>query len=136
MQLLIAHGADAGAVLRDGTTALMLAAGSLSSGPLYDRRGRMALLAEPDDAATDAAVRFTLERGGDVAAANGTGNTALHGAAARGYTSIVKLLLDRGAPPGARNARLGIGGALTSGGCYALDRLAETMPHPACSPTL
>lgn len=105
MRLLAARGADPRRTLNDGSTALMLAAGSLSLGPLFDRRGRIALLASPDERAAVQAVQLALSLGGDIRAANVQGNTALHGASARGYAELARLLLDRGAPRDVRNAK-------------------------------
>lgn len=105
MRLLASHGADPRRTLNDGTTALMLAAGTLSIGPLFDRRGRIALLAASDESAAVQAVQLALGLGGDIRAANVQGNTALHGASARGYAELARLLLDRGAPRDVRNAK-------------------------------
>jgi ankyrin repeat protein len=105
MRLLASSGADPGRTLNDGTTALMLAAGVLSQGPLFDRRGRIALLGASDEDAAVQAVGLTFDLGGNVRAASAQGDTALHGAAARGYGAIAKLLLDRGAPRDVRNRK-------------------------------
>jgi hypothetical protein len=48
-------------------------------------------------------VVLLLDREADIAAKNGDGSTALHGAAFTGRPSIVKLLLDRGADPLAKS---------------------------------
>jgi ankyrin repeat protein len=101
-RLLIARGANIRATLSDGTTAMMLAAGLLSQGPLFDRRGRITLLRTADEPAALQAVKLLVERGLDPNAVNERGETALHGAAARGYPQVVKLLVDRGANPAAR----------------------------------
>jgi ankyrin repeat protein len=102
---LVAAGADPKAGLSDGTTALMLAAGLLEQGPLFDRRER--ILTEPDagEAAALAMVQWVLGLGSDVNAANARGDTALHGAAMRGYRLVVPLLLARGAQAGVKNAK-------------------------------
>jgi ankyrin repeat protein len=102
---LIAAGADPRARLSDGTTALMLAAGLFEQGPLFDRRER--ILAEPDtgEPAALETVQWLLGVGGDVNAANARGDTALHGAAARGYRSVVQALIGRGAQVGVKNAK-------------------------------
>jgi ankyrin repeat protein len=105
MRLLASRGADPRLTLNDGTTALMLAAGSLTLGPLFDRRGRITLLAAPDESAAVQAVQLALNLGGDTRVANTQGNTALHGAAARGYAEVARLLLDRGASGDVRNAK-------------------------------
>jgi ankyrin repeat protein len=46
---------------------------------------------------TLAAVKYLLELGEDVKARNKNGETALHGASYRGFTSVAQLLVDRGA---------------------------------------
>jgi surface polysaccharide O-acyltransferase-like enzyme len=50
-----------------------------------------------------AMITLLLDRGADIGAADGAGNTALHHAAYFGRTSAVRLLLDRGANPSARD---------------------------------
>jgi uncharacterized protein len=97
LKLLLARGANPRSMLNDGTTPLMLAAGLLSQGPLFDRRGRITVLRTADELAALDVVKLALDRGADPNAANDRGETALHGAAARGYPSIVRLLVDRGA---------------------------------------
>jgi ankyrin repeat protein len=104
--------------LKDNTTALMAAAGLGSNGVLVgslsmaDRRERRV---DPVEAAqrdrveeerrTLEAVRIALENGGAIDAANDAGDTALHGAAANGYTTVIRLLAERGAPLGSKNRR-------------------------------
>ncbi len=105
LRLLVTQGANASLALDDGTTALMVAAGVLAQGPLFDRRGRIFVLNESDDVAALETVRLTLQLGNNVKAANAQGETALHGAAARGYRSVVSFLLERGARADAKNAR-------------------------------
>ena len=51
------------------------------------------------------AVELALELGNDVNAANGSGNTALHGAAMAGFATVVQLLVDKGARLNAVNKR-------------------------------
>ena len=105
MRLLASRRANPRRTLEDRTTALMLAAGSLSQGRLFDRRGRLELLGGFDEEAALQAVQFVLDLGDSVTAANEKGDTALHGAAARGYSTIVKLLLDRGASRDVKNSQ-------------------------------
>ncbi len=97
--------------VREGsTTALMAAAGLGGRDPLVsvDRLSRIAESApvlstrrEPDPAAREAAmleaVRLAAAQGIDVNAANGEGNTALHGAARAGHDRVVRFLVAHGA---------------------------------------
>ncbi len=89
MRVLMAHGADAGLKQKNGTTALMLAAGVGRGQGVFAK-----------DYATEAellaAVRFLLESGADVNAANDSGQTALH-IAAQASDGIVKYLAEHGA---------------------------------------
>ena len=104
--------------VREGaTTALMAAAGLGGRDPLIsvDRLSRIAESApvlstrrEPDPAAREAAmleaVRLAAAQEIDVNAANGEGNTALHGAARAGHDSVVRFLVAHGARVDAANA--------------------------------
>jgi ankyrin repeat protein len=92
MRLLLDAGADPTATLPDGTTLLMIAAGQGLGPP----RGDGPRIRVPSEAGAVEAVRLLLDRGLDVNAANAAGNTALHGAVARG-DAVVRLLLGRGA---------------------------------------
>jgi ankyrin repeat protein len=102
---LVAAGADPRAALADRTTALMLAAGLFEQGPLFDRRER--ILDQPDtgEAAALDMVQWVLGLGGDVNATNARGDTALHGAAARGYRTVVQALIAGGAQVSITNAK-------------------------------
>jgi hypothetical protein len=57
-----------------------------------------------EDRALEAA-RLALDLGADVNAANDAGDTALHGAASKGYDAIVQLLADKGARLEVKNKR-------------------------------
>lgn len=93
---LAAHGADVTATTKQGTNALMLAAGVEIRYPEEDGgTGPEAL------EALQAVMAFGL----DVNAANKAGNTALHGAAFRGHNPIVELLIEKGATLDAANKR-------------------------------
>jgi ankyrin repeat protein len=62
-------------------------------------------------------VNAVLELGADVNAANQAGDTALHGAAAMGYDTVIQFLADHGAQVNVKNRRgLTPLGALLSGG--------------------
>jgi uncharacterized protein len=88
MRFLVAKGADPAIATEIGTTILMAAAG-------------VEMKALGSDSGTNEnaleAVKVALDLGLDVNAANRNGETALHGAAARGHNPIVQLLADRGA---------------------------------------
>ncbi len=87
MKLLLGHGADPRLVLKDNTTAMISAAG------LGWRWGDSKI----PEADALAAVKLCIELGLDVNAANDLGETPLHGAAARGATTIIQYLVDHGA---------------------------------------
>jgi ankyrin repeat protein len=88
MRLLLRHGADPNLATTEGSTALMAAAGiNWIPAQTYTR-------AEADYVE---AVRLCLERGAPVNAANSLQLTAVHGAANRGWTSIIRILADAGA---------------------------------------
>ena len=92
MKLLLDGGADPFATLPDRTTTLMTAAGLGYNG----LRGEGIRIVVPTPEGAVDAIRMLLERGVDVNAFNSAGNTALHGAVARG-DAVVKFLIDRGA---------------------------------------
>jgi ankyrin repeat protein len=105
VELLLARGASPAATLRDGTTLLMAAAGVGVQPKLFDRRDRAVLLRDSDEAPALAMVNVLLARGADVQAANNRGETALHGAAAMNYPTVVRRLIERGARRDARNRK-------------------------------
>jgi ankyrin repeat protein len=102
---------DSRALLHEGpTTAVMAAAGLGGENPIFfvDRLDRIAegapvesqrreLPAAEMEAITLEAVKMAADRGVDVNVANADGNTALHAAATRGYDSVVKYLVGKGA---------------------------------------
>ena len=104
LDLLLAHGADRGLTLGDGTTPLMTAAGILSRPGLFDRRDRIAVVRAPDETAALWVVRRLVDLGAQVAAANDRGDTALHGAAVHDYHGVIRYLVENGARTGAANA--------------------------------
>jgi ankyrin repeat protein len=90
MKLLLAKGADAKLVTRNGVNPLMAAAGLGTKEE--DTTGRR-------KTQTDAieAIKLCLEAGVDVNAADSRGQTALHGAAFQGFDDVVKFLAEHGA---------------------------------------
>jgi ankyrin repeat protein len=103
---LKAGGADAGLTMPNGATPLMLAAGMNSTNNASRRGVRVVDFGkvEPESQALET-VKAVLDRGGDVNATTVAGDTALHGAAAMGYNTVIQLLVDRGAPLNAKNKR-------------------------------
>jgi ankyrin repeat protein len=96
MRVLVELGADPLLATDDGTTPLMVAAGV----------GIYAVGDSPGNAEeADRAVKMCLELGGDAAAVDANGETALHGAALRGANGAVKLLVDAGARLDAKNRK-------------------------------
>ena len=91
MRVLVAAGADPLVTTSQETTPLMVAAG-LGNKVVPERRAL-------------AAVRECVALGLDVNAVNAAGETALHGAAYRGATTIVQALVDEGANLNAKNER-------------------------------
>ena len=107
MRALAKAGADPRLGTADGTTPLMAASG-VGWGGGVDRRGRdtsgnEAVINDSDRAAE--AAKLALDLGANVNAANEAGDTALHGAAAKGYDSIIQALADKGAKLDIQNKR-------------------------------
>ncbi len=103
MRLLIAAGADPLMAMKDNTTPLMAAAGVGWPGGV-DRRGSNLIEApHPDEDQALEAVKITIDLGTRVTASNEAGDTALHGAASKGYNRIIQLLADKGAKLDAKN---------------------------------
>jgi len=88
MRTLLAGGADPHLTLKDGSTALMIAAGV---GRVDERRN------QEEDAKALEAVKLALELGMDVNAAKVRGRTALHGAASIRANAIIQFLAEKGA---------------------------------------
>ena len=106
MRVLAAGGADPRLPMKTGATPLMAAAG-LGAGANTDRRGLSALdggKVEDEGRVLDA-TRVAIELGGDVNAVSESGDTALHGAAALGYNTVVQFLADHGAQLDVKNKR-------------------------------
>ena len=87
MKILVGAGADAKIASTGGDTALMVAAGIGWIGNFNQNA--------PDS--WMATVKYCLELGVDINAVDGKGYTALHGAASRGDTEMVKYLVEKGA---------------------------------------
>jgi len=92
IRLLLAKGADAKLTTKDGTTALMFAAGV----GYRDKNTR------GTEAEALEALKVCVETGLDLRQTNTKGETALHGAANRGADTIVQYLVDHGAELNAR----------------------------------
>src|SRR5215471_1982086 len=106
MRVLAKGGADTSLGLADGTTPLMAAAG-VGWGGEVDRRDAYVLQGtefHDADRALETA-KLALDLGADANAVNEAGDTALHGAAAKGYDAIVQLLADKGAQLEVKNKR-------------------------------
>jgi len=106
MRALLKAGADPTFKMKDGTTPLMSAAGV---GWVFQADRRNALNVGPptgeDEKRGLEAVQIALASGGDVNLANQAGDTALHGAAAKGFTNIVRFLIQNGAKVDVKNRR-------------------------------
>jgi ankyrin repeat protein len=88
MRLLLQHGADPNSATREGSTALMAASGiNWIPAQTFTR----------SEADYVEAVKLCLEKGAPVNATNSLELAAIHGAANRGWTSIIQLLADAGA---------------------------------------
>lgn len=106
MELLARNGADTNLPMSDGTNPLMAAAG-VAWDDAYERRGPYITGATlpTDEQQALAAVKMAIQLGADVTAVNRDGDTALHGAVAKGYGEIVQLLLKAGAKLDAKNKK-------------------------------
>jgi ankyrin repeat protein len=106
MRTLAGGGADTRLVKGDRTTPLMLAVGILSS-LAVDRRSHRVLdgarVEDEDDVLP--AVAAAIELGSDVNAVNQQGDSALHSAAAQGFSRVVALLAGKGSDLNIRNKR-------------------------------
>ncbi len=112
MRVLAAAGADPKAVMPDGTTALMMAAGNGESRARDERRNetrRQICVCDwgvmEDESAVLEAVTIALSLGGDVNAANKAGDTALHSAVSMRYDTVVQFLAQNGADLNVKNKR-------------------------------
>jgi ankyrin repeat protein len=111
MRALIAAGADPQVRTKDGTTAVMAAAG-VGWGGATNRKGvdvtaNKAAASDPHQDEIDAleVVRFAADLGVDLNATNAAGESALFGAVNKGFTPVVKFLAERGAQLQVKNRR-------------------------------
>ena len=100
MRALAAAGGNTRVVLKDGLTSLIAAAAPDKPG----EHGQDAPVPYDEQHALEA-VKAALDFGCDVNAAGPAGDTALHVAASRGYSSVIQLLVERGARLDSKNAR-------------------------------
>jgi ankyrin repeat protein len=90
MQVLLAKGADVKLATKFGMIPVMAAAGLGTKEE--DTTGR-----KKTEAEAIAAIKLCLDAGADVNAIDNQGDTALHGAAQKGWDQVVQFLADRGA---------------------------------------
>jgi uncharacterized protein len=90
MQVLLAKGADPKLTTKSGVTPIMAAAGLGTKEE--DTTGRRKTEAE-----AIAAIKLCIDAGADVNTADNQGETALHGAAQKGYDQVLQFLVDHGA---------------------------------------
>jgi uncharacterized protein len=90
MQILLAKGADPKLTTKFGVTPIMAAAGLGTKEE--DTTGRRKTEAEAIEA-----IKLCVAAGADVNAADNQGDTALHGAAQKGYDQVLQFLVDHGA---------------------------------------
>jgi len=96
MRALLGGGADPHIKSKDGSTALMMAAGV---GRVDERENSQ------DDANALEAAKLALMLGDDINAANAIGRTALHGAAGIGANGLIQFLFEKGANLNAKDRR-------------------------------
>ncbi len=116
MKLLLAHGADPKLTSNDHTNAIITAATGMGA--------RFAGGEEKPEPESIAAIKLCLENGVDINAVNDKGDTAVHGAAARGADQIIQFLADNGANLNVKNktgrtpidVARGVGGVINTGG--------------------
>jgi ankyrin repeat protein len=106
MRTLAASGADPRLPMKSGVTPLMAAAG-VGANAQADRRGLSVIDGGKmeEESRVLQAVRAVLDLGSDVNAVNQAGDTALHGATALGYNTVIQFLVDRGAEINVKNKR-------------------------------
>lgn len=101
MRLLVERGADPKKTAKDGTSAIMLAAG-LGKRSQTDMFAFIRYYSWDEDRAI-AAIKLAKELGGDINGKNEFGETALHGAVYHGSNKLVQWLVENGANINAPN---------------------------------
>ena len=101
MRLLVKRGADPKLTAKDGTTAIMLAAG-LGKRSLTDMFSFVQYYSWDEPRAIEA-IKVAMELGGDINAKNEFGETALHAAVYHSANKVVAFLVERGADINAVN---------------------------------
>ena len=99
-KLLLKHAANPSLAAKDGTTPLMLLAGTQPTRGEEEEVTDAGTRADPLDG-----IRLLLEAGVDVNGADPAGNTALHMAAARHADAVIQLLAEKGARVDLKNAQ-------------------------------
>ena len=106
MQLLVDGGADPTLTMEDGTTPLMVAAGLTQvQGPRARRGDVSSFYSNWGETDSLESVELLARLGADLGARNRAGQTALHGAAYMGGSSVARFLVDRGAELNAPDAQ-------------------------------
>jgi ankyrin repeat protein len=124
IRALVAAGANPLTPMKDKTTPLMAAAGIGWIGGADRRGANYFLVVPPDEDQAMEVVATLIQLGSDVKAANAAGDTALHGAAARGYNRIITLLLEKGASLEARNKKNQTPLGMTKPGTSAYEQIS------------
>jgi ankyrin repeat protein len=101
MRLLLEKGADPKMTAKDGTSAIMLAAG-MGKRSLTDMFAFVQYYSWDEDRAIET-IGFAIEHGGDINGKNDVGETALHGAVYHSATKVIQFLIDKGANINAAN---------------------------------
>jgi ankyrin len=91
-KLLVDHGADVNMAQKDGTTAIMIAAGVKYS---LTQEGDPVNMGTPADAL--GFIKLLTEKGANLNAVNAKGETALYGAAFVGHNEVISYLAEHGA---------------------------------------
>lgn len=95
MQVLAASGADSVSPTKDGTMPLMAAAQGESPRALFQNGDPV--LPPGEEGPTLQTIKMLVDLGANVNATNEAGDTALHRAASKGFTTVIQVLADAGA---------------------------------------